>query len=168
MIYLIGDTHFYHANIIGYCQRPFYDEFIMNEHIISCWNNTVSNNDLVIHLGDFSFGSLDEQRDIARRLNGDKLLIMGNHDRKTVSQYKGMGFVEVCKKSNYQIDNYIFSHRPVMYSSIPYGTYNIHGHIHNNKESFTVHNSSYFNASCEVIDYTPIAFDKVKEILNGK
>lgn len=167
MIYVIGDTHFYHTNIIGYCQRPFYDVFHMNEYMINRWNSVVSDNDLVIHLGDFSFGHPSEVKEIAMRLNGDKVLIKGNHDRLSVSQYKGMGFVEVCKKSNYRIDNYIFSHRPVDYAVLRCGMYNIHGHIHNNEGSFAVNSNFYFNTSCEVIDYTPIAFDKVKEILNG-
>ena len=50
--YLISDTHFNHANIATYCDRPadFTDKLIRN------WNNTVKPEDSVIHLGDVFIG----------------------------------------------------------------------------------------------------------------
>ena len=56
-IYVIADTHFYHNNIIKYCNRPFEDVEKMNELIINKWNSVVSNEDIVLHLGDFGFVS---------------------------------------------------------------------------------------------------------------
>lgn len=53
--FIISDTHFGHANIIDYCNRPFRDVFDMDETLIRNWNEVVGKDDLVYHLGDFAF-----------------------------------------------------------------------------------------------------------------
>ena len=60
MIYFISDTHFHHHNIINYCNRPFKDVNEMNKIIINNWNNIVTENDTVYHLGDFCLFSDEE------------------------------------------------------------------------------------------------------------
>ena len=52
MIYFIADTHFNHANIIKYCNRPFKNTDEMNKYIIRKWNSVVKETDTVYHLGD--------------------------------------------------------------------------------------------------------------------
>lgn len=49
-VFFTSDTHFYHGNIIRFCNRPFKDVEVMNETIISNWNNTVGQDDIVFHL----------------------------------------------------------------------------------------------------------------------
>ena len=46
-VFFTSDTHFYHGNIIRFCNRPFKDVEMMNETIISNWNNTVGQDDIV-------------------------------------------------------------------------------------------------------------------------
>lgn len=58
----------------------------MNETIISNWNNTVGQDDIVFHLGDFCLGGSAEWTKILDRLNGKIYLIMGNHDLKNIRQ----------------------------------------------------------------------------------
>ena len=77
-----ADTHFGHANIIKYCNRPFKDVDEMNEVLINNWNERVVKNDTVFHLGDFCFNKLHRGREISTRLNGNIILIKGNHDKK--------------------------------------------------------------------------------------
>lgn len=48
MIYFIADTHFKHANIIKYCNRPFKNTYEMNEYIIQKWNSVVKKDDTVV------------------------------------------------------------------------------------------------------------------------
>ena len=85
-VFFTSDTHFYHGNIIRFCNRPFKDVEVMNETIISNWNITVGQDDIVFHLGDFCLGGSAEWTKILDRLNGKIYLIMGNHDLKNIRQ----------------------------------------------------------------------------------
>jgi calcineurin-like phosphoesterase family protein len=77
-VFFTSDTHFYHARVIDYCNRPFKDVYKMNEHMIKVWNKTVKPFDIVYHLGDFSMGK-KAHKEVVPRLNGTKILISGNH-----------------------------------------------------------------------------------------
>lgn len=80
-VFFTSDTHFHHANIIKYSNRPFKNTVDMNDALISNWNQKVGKNDLIYHLGDFSFGREDYLFDsVFNRLNGKIVFIQGNHD----------------------------------------------------------------------------------------
>jgi calcineurin-like phosphoesterase family protein len=93
MNYYTSDTHFHHKKIREFCpSRPGVDTATMNEEIVRIWNETVSPEDTVFHLGDFSFGKSEETKALIKRLNGHKVLVMGNHDRRSAQWYKDAGF----------------------------------------------------------------------------
>jgi len=75
-VFFTSDTHFNHANIIHYCQRPFKDAAEMNEILVANWNRTVSNDDTVFHLGDFCLDGAAEWAQILDRLNERIYLIL--------------------------------------------------------------------------------------------
>lgn len=52
MNWIISDTHFGHANIIKYCNRPFTNVTTMNATLIRNWKALVKNDDTIWHLGD--------------------------------------------------------------------------------------------------------------------
>ena len=78
-IFFSSDHHFYHANIIKLCNRPFSSVIDMNEAMIRLWNETVSPEDTVHYLGDFSMAFRPVEL-YTHRLNGTKYLVPGNHD----------------------------------------------------------------------------------------
>ncbi len=80
-IWFTSDTHYYHSNIIKYCNRPYKDVEEMNEALIRNFNAVVRPEDTVYHLGDFGFSHVDKLKYILSRLNGNKVLIYGNHDK---------------------------------------------------------------------------------------
>ena len=79
--YYIGDTHFYHSNIIGFDNRPWPTVEEMNQGLIDNWNSQVKGNDWVYILGDFAWSKKpDKWANILNQLKGNKVLITGNHD----------------------------------------------------------------------------------------
>lgn len=79
-IFFTSDTHFRHFNIIKYCTRPFTSTEEMDEVLIKNWNEKVPKDGLVYHLGDFAWGSISRWEQIREQLNGEIILIYGNHD----------------------------------------------------------------------------------------
>jgi calcineurin-like phosphoesterase family protein len=83
-----ADHHFGHENIIKYCKRPFKDANHMNEVMVTKWNEAVDEDQTVFHLGDFSFkGPSGTVPKLLARLNGNVILIQGNHDHKRSLQH---------------------------------------------------------------------------------
>ena len=82
-IFFTSDTHYYHKSVIEYCNRPFKSLEEMHETMINNWNKKVNKNQLVFILGDFIFsGSSILLEELLNKLNGNKILIFGNHDIK--------------------------------------------------------------------------------------
>ena len=94
MIFYTSDTHFFHDNIIKYSSRKFTSVEEMNEELVKRWNEKVGKTDTVIHLGDVMFGG-DDNLHVLRRLNGNKQLILGNHDQRRSAATWGKYFGSV-------------------------------------------------------------------------
>ena len=154
-IFLIGDLHWGHRNIIKYCNRPFSDVEHMNEQLIKNWNSVVSKNDIVYVVGDFALCAKSKIIEIGNQLNGRKRLILGNHDGASIETYRAAGFEFVYNHSIVLDDFYIISHIPLPYIQPPF--FNIHAHTHEFSNS-----ENHFCVSAENIKYTPLNFEEVK------
>ena len=128
-IFIISDTHFGHEAIIRYCNRPFTSVEEMDQTMIKRWNETVSNNDIVIHLGDFALCGKDKTREIIQKLNGKKILIMGNHDNYSEQFYRDAGFHTVSRFPIIYDNFYMMSHTPLQLSETTC-YFNAYGHVH--------------------------------------
>jgi calcineurin-like phosphoesterase family protein len=82
--WVTSDLHFGHANILKFnpATRKYETIDEMNERFIQEWNTKVAPDDTVFILGDFAFLAGEKAADIAMRLFGKKVLIVGNHDKK--------------------------------------------------------------------------------------
>lgn len=121
--YIVTDTHFNHANMVKYENRP--ENF--NEIIIRNWNRLVKPEDLVIHLGDVIFGHTSKLEGIMATLPGTKILCLGNHDREKPGWYLSQGFAFVCDW--FVLDRIAYCHYPL--TPLPEGIdLCIHGHLH--------------------------------------
>ena len=150
--FAIADLHFGHKNIIKYCNRPFADTDEMDRALIKNWNETVSNNDTVLVLGDVGFGSKEYIASLIKQLNGKKILIMGNHDNWSEQTYRDMGFHTVSRFPILWNDFYLLSHAPLILSeTTPY--FNLYGHVHD--DSRYVDTASSKCVSVERIGYRP-------------
>lgn len=159
--FLISDTHFGHSKIFEFEEsrrETFTDIEYMTDEIVRRWNEVVSPNDVVFHLGDIALGGVDIQS-IVRRLNGKKYLIRGNHDNKIDTYYYNCGFSGVY--SMIEIGSVILTHIPIHPQEFYRWTTNIHGHVHSKSIKG---DDRYINVCGEVINYTPIKMSNLKEI----
>lgn len=165
-IFIISDTHFGDdGSIVKYEGRPFRNGDEMREALIANWNQTVDVQDTVYHLGDFACGLTKEEiTAIADRLNGRKILIMGNHDRDfTVREWLSMGFDEVYPLPVIFREFYLMSHEPLYVNEAsPYA--NIFGHVHNNP-AYRSCSSRSFCACVERTGYRPVDFEVIREAI---
>lgn len=162
-VFLISDMHFGHPNIMKYENRPFASVDEMDMAIINNWNKTVKKDDKVFILGDVSFYNKEKTKDIISKLCGYKTLIIGNHDKsRSISWWKDTGIEEIYQYPIIYNEFYVFSHEPIyLNENMPYA--NVHGHIHHLKYD----SKQFFNVSVECINYTPIDFERIKEIILG-
>lgn len=118
--FFTSDLHFGHANVIKFCNRPFKNVTDMNKHIIDKWNKQVKSQDIVYLLGDIFWNTVPkkEVRETIEKLNGNIHLIIGNHDRLTVTQAINLGFKSACYEQQIKIkkNRAILSHYPYKYT----------------------------------------------------
>lgn len=177
--WLISDTHFGHEKTCtvfkkadGSPLRPFSCAEEMDEFMVKAWNEKVGSKDKVYHLGDVVINR--KFLHILGRLNGDKVLIRGNHDIFKLEDYTPY-FRDI---RGYDVKNgMIFSHVPVHPESLARFGCNIHGHLHANrvmkikgvdkKTSELIFSDEvdprYFNVSVEQIDFAPITLEEVSK-----
>lgn len=155
--------HFGHKNIITYENRPFANINEMDEELIKRYNDVVREEDKVFILGDFSFYGKQKTSEICNRLNGKKILIMGNHDLKPAKYYRDCGFYESIHYPIIFEGFWILSHEPVYINeNMPYA--NIFGHVHSSK-IYSDYSPQSFCACVERWDYAPVSFKKIKELM---
>lgn len=147
--------------------RPFANADEMNEAIIARHNSVVGVRDKVYFLGDVVISR--RYLSLVARMNGDKVLIRGNHDIFKLEDYTQY-FRDV--RAYHVLNGMILSHVPVHADSLArFGT-NVHGHLHANRvrkavgvdgNGDVVYGSDidprYFSVCVEQIDYTPISYD---------
>ena len=134
-VFLVSDTHFGHFGVCKFTRndgvtklRPWDTPEEMDEEMVKRWNETVSPNDKVYHLGDVVINR--KALKTLHRLNGDKVLIRGNHDIFRDDEYREY-FREL--RAYHVMNGMILSHIPIHTESLGrFGT-NIHGHLHANR-----------------------------------
>lgn len=176
-VFLVSDTHFGHAGVCRFLRedgtklRPWTDPEAMDEAMVQAWNERVRPKDKVYHLGDVVIAR--RALDIMRRLNGDKVLIRGNHDIFKLEDYTAH-FRDV--RGYHVMNGMILSHIPVHEESLGRFGVNIHGHLHANrvmKRAETLHEFTERKVSkwidpryhCVCVeqtpDFAPILFEDV-------
>jgi calcineurin-like phosphoesterase family protein len=177
-----ADTHFGHANIISYCDRPFADVTTMRAELVRRWNERVAVEDRVLVLGDFALGQIDETLTVLDELNGTKDLVVGNHDRpfdsdprrraEWTTQYLAAGFRSVIPGT---VGYTLAGKYPVLIGHFPYsgdshgedryaeqrpydsGLPIVHGHVHTSWRL----DGRQLNVGVDVNDYAPVSEDDV-------
>jgi calcineurin-like phosphoesterase family protein len=157
-VFFTSDNHFFHTNIIKYCDRPFRDSLHMNEEMIVKWNNRVGPKDDLYCLGDFAMGQQDESQAVLDRLNGRKHLITGNHDK--VSR-KLNGWVWVRAYHELRLDGLnivLFHYATRVWNRSHRGSIALFGHSHGGMPG----NSQSLDVGADCWDYEPVTFAEIQ------
>jgi calcineurin-like phosphoesterase family protein len=160
-----ADTHFGHANIIRYCQRPFRDANHMNEVLIARWNAVVKPTDTVYHLGDFGTGPV--VRLVRPRLNGTIRLILGNHDKIRLEEadlFKGIDHLKLVDVGGQRVVLCHYAMRTWQFQSKR--AWQLYGHSHGNLPDDPSLLSLDVGVDCW--DYTPVAMHQLHAAMNKK
>ena len=139
-LWFTSDTHFWHENIIKYCDRPFRNAEEMNSELIRRWNETVPEDGIVFHLGDFCHGSPKQWNDILHSLHGKIFLILGNHDMKYYRGGDMSGFEYVTQQMTIRVgaQSIILNHNPFLcYGGSYRNVWQLFGHVHSGPFSHT-------------------------------
>lgn len=154
-VWLCSDHHFSHHNVIKYAGRPFANVAEMDSTMVDNHNALIGADDIVIMLGDINMGTSNAANEFLDKMNGYKILIVGNHDwvRNKWGSIKHYNVDEM--HVSYYIDcvDALLTHVPFI-SHLPYSQnfINVHGHIHQN----VVGADRYINVCVEHTDYKPI------------
>ena len=140
--------------------RPWTDVNEMDEAMVERWNAVVKPNDKVYHLGDVFINR--KHQFTLNRLNGDKVLIKGNHDIFSLENYTPY-FRDI--RAYHVLDRFIMSHVPVHPGQLARFKGNVHGHLHGNLvlDDAGKPDPRYKSVCVEHINYTPIEFSEVQQ-----
>lgn len=194
--YFTSDTHFRHANIIKYCNRPWAkpEDFdsenrwisrqvkhscadAMTEACIQNWNAIVTPDDEVYHIGDFAWGSTADVLRLLRRLNGKIKFIWGNHDDNLKQVSRIIDFYPDLKERIHFLGDYaeilvdgqaiILMHYAMrVWNGSHKGVWQFYGHSHGSLADDS--NALAFDIGYDCHNYAPISMDTARKIMSKK
>jgi calcineurin-like phosphoesterase family protein len=159
--WIISDSHFNHTKIAEYTNRPENWKDQMLKGLFSLPKDSV-----LIHLGDICVGGDQEVHDeiLPRIPSQSKILVMGNHDRKSKTWYLNNGWDFVCDEFVLNIygTSIGFVHEPS--KGWRYSRF-IHGHSHNSVSIKEWNNHQRFLYAPEYYRYQPLSLRTIVDKL---
>lgn len=181
-VFFTSDFHLFHNNVLRFDNRPFADVHEMHKVIEERWNEVVTEDDIVIYLGDLSFARKEDKayvEGMMHGLNGEIHFIMGNHDKwediKKFTMFKSQqDYLEV--RITHMVDGksvenlFCCMHYPIFsWNKAHHGSYHVHGHTHGNlhhgEDVNYYNNRRVIDAGCMLHEYKPISYLDVIEKL---
>lgn len=182
-VFFISDLHFGHENVIRFDNRPFETVEEMDAELIRRWNAKVAPGDLVYVLGDMVWKNTNNRAyGLIKSLNGQIILIKGNHDRflkdpstkKALAGVKDYDDITVTLNDGRQA-RVILSHYFIpFYNGFRRNAIHLHGHSHNSEEAYfefviteLLRASGYplkiYNVGSMHWNYEPVTLDEILE-----
>jgi len=156
MIWFTADHHFFHRNIIKYCNRPFPNPEEMHQRMIYEWNSTVGNGDTVHYLGDLSLGSKSATRRLFEALNGKKILYRGSHDRPSIKcpdLFEGMFTCELVSIHGQPI--FLAHHCHKVWPRSHYNSWHLFAHSHTGLDAYAASEGKVIDVGVEGHNFRP-------------
>jgi calcineurin-like phosphoesterase family protein len=179
-IFLTSDTHFGHRSVIDFCNRPYSSVEEMNEDMVERWNEVVTPEDMVFHLGDVLWPTGGNKEflphTVLGRLNGRIILIRGNHDTWMTRRFETENFHAVhdqyvlgLKGRGYkgQKLHIHMLHYPLRtWYRREHGGLHAFGHVHGNYEEFRIEGT--LDVGVDTNNYRPITIDEYLEKVSAE
>jgi len=189
-LFFTSDTHDSHSNICsattnwsvndGYA-RKFDSLQDMNQRLVDNINNMVGEDDILIHLGDWSFGGFDKIEEFRSQINCKNIhLTFGNHDHhiernkegiqrlfSSVQQYLRL---EVRRPNGKLVDKFSFicMHYPIAsWHDMNQGVIHLHGHVHL-PPHLRVADGKAMDVGVDGNGLEPISLDEVLSIMKDR
>ena len=165
MIYFTADWHEGHENIIKYCKRPFKNFTHMGRVLLKNYNEVVTDDDTVYFIGDLTLRTSVYKNAIEQlvsKMNGQKHLILGNHDRLKPFDYVELGFITVHTALELPEYNMVLVHDPAT-SAIDRSKVFICGHVHDLFKT----QKNVINVGVDVWDFKPVSIETLLRYVEG-
>lgn len=147
MIWFSADTHFHSDDTLKREGRPFKNHKEFDNFVIDLWNNEVSKDDIIYHLGDFCNyndfvkDNWENGLKLVSNIKCKVILIIGNNEQRIIDEkFAGnfnkfrdfcisIGFEDVCKSQMlvYDKKEFYLNHFPSKHLD---GYINLFGHTH--------------------------------------
>ncbi len=184
-VWLTSDQHWSHKGVCHFLRddgtklRPWDHPDEMDAEMLELWNQTVKPKDKVYVLGDWCINR--RALSIGPKLNGDKVLIKGNHDVFRLEEYTDT-FRDIRACHVLKGPNVILTHIPVHPNQLQrFKGGNIHGHLHAHRvmntvgisyrgDGFVEHlnpDPRYLCVSVEHTEFKPILLERALEKLKN-
>lgn len=160
-VWFTSDHHFGHKRIIELANRPFASVEEMDAEMVRRWNTVVAKGDTVYHLGDFAF---DDHANYLPHLNGQKRLILGNHDHSNrVKRAVGWATVDGLLHINVDGQPLVLCHYAMrVWNRSHYGAIQLYGHSHGNLPG----DAQSLDVGVDCWSFAPTSLAEIKERLS--
>lgn len=172
--------HFGQNGLLHFNQRPFPNAQEMDEVLIQNWNKVVPTDGLVFVLGDIGENTDDRIIHIFRTLNGQKILIKGNHDtyykqeilQTIFTQIHNLHEIQIADPHTHQYQKIVLCHYPMFdWNNFFEGSWQLFGHLHtrNITEFKTLKTKLFaqqYDVGVDANNFTPLSYTQVKNIIH--
>lgn len=173
MIYFTSDLHLGYPKVIRHRNRPFNTVQEMNETLIENYNSRITHKDTVYLLGDMTqYVEPEVANSMLSRLNGKKILLIGNHDKykkydagifKEIRDYKFL----VTKRALIALMHY-----PMLaWNRYQHGSLMLHGHIHSTGEYNEANRAEgirRYDVGVDANNFYPVSLDEILKFFEIK
>lgn len=190
-LYFISDTHYNHANICSATTkwtnaqrltRQFNSLDRMNNTLVDNINQVVGENDILVHLGDWSFGGFEMIETFRNRLVCKNIhLVLGNHDQhiqnnkggvqslfKSVQNYLHLDIRKETSKNKVEKSTIVCMHYPIAsWDGMNDGVIHLHGHAHLMPD-VRLHKGKAMDVGCEGSNLEPIKLETILSIMKDQ
>jgi calcineurin-like phosphoesterase family protein len=189
-LFFTSDTHYAHSSICSATTkwegadnltRKFDSLQDMNQRLVDNINNMVGENDILIHLGDWSFGGFDKIEEFRSQINCKNIhLVLGNHDHHIERNKEGIQrlfasvqhyvYLDIRRPNGKIVDKYSFvcMHFPIAsWDGMNQGVIHLFGHVHL-PPHLRVMEGRAMDVGCDGNGLEPLSMDEILELMKNQ